>query len=259
MSTPQPPATPGPDQIEQVIKEVKTAPQGGGMPLEVTLPTGEVYKGTTPQELLDRVVAGKVEANNHLRQQKEENRRLQEQLAAAVAPKPSESEAATARKIQERYATWAQNPTEATRQDLAELLDVPADRVIDVLRRAITQSTAGGASEEFMARYPEFPNTKESAMAMNAKLRQKFGAGLDAATADNLELAYNELRREGVITPNMMQPSGFSQQNAALPNLRGSSAPANPVNDSLQNFSNMSLDQMKTTIERLAQMMGNKS
>src|SRR6185436_15010183 len=163
-----------------------------GIPLEVKLPTGEIYRGSTPQEVLDQMIAGKVEANRYIEQQKRQN-------AEYSRPTPSADEAEQQRKIQARYTTWAQNPTEATRQDLADLLGVPADKVVDVMKQAITNSTVSSATEEFMNRVPNFPNNPQTAQMMNATLRRRFCSGMEAATADNLELAYNELVRTGQI------------------------------------------------------------
>ena len=256
MSNPNPPVIPAPGSIEQAINEARQAsPNNSGLPLEVTLPTGQTYRGNTPQELLDEFKRAQIESSRKIDAQKAQLRDQEARIRELEAPTPSVSEAESAKKIQDRYTTWAQNPTEATRQDLADLLGVPADRVVEVMKRAITNSTVGSASEEFMQRYPSFPNNPQAAAVMNEKLRQRFGSGMEAATADNLELVYNEALREGRITANQMHVSGYENQNYAVPNLRGNSAPANPMNEVLQNFGSLNLEQMKQVIEKYSGML----
>ena len=251
MSNPNPPA----DPIAQVISEVKKDAPGGGIPLEVTLTTGQIYRGATPQEVLDQLVKAQTESTITIKQQRDRTKELEAQLEQAHAPKPSESDAAQQQKLTAYYETWAKDPTDATRGQLADLLGIPKDRVIEVLKNAITASTANSASDEFIARYPEFPSNPQTAQLMNEKLRQLFGGGIDAATADNLELAYNALRREGRIVPNTLAASGFTQPPQPLPILRGSSAPPNPnlLNDA--EFRSLSLDKMKEVLERATAML----
>lgn len=258
MSNPNPPVV-DPAQLAQAVSEVKqTAPANGGIPLEVKLPTGQVYRGTTPQEVLDQLVQAQTEASRTIESLKLRNTEFETRLQELTAPKPSESDAAQQKKINERYQTWATNPTEATKQDLADLLGVPADRVVDLLKKTVIESTTGSAAQEFMQRYPNFPNNQQSANLMKQRVAQKFGVGIEAATADNLELTFAELVREGQIVPEYMPAAGINNPYQAIPSLRGSSAPQNPINDVMSQFGNMSLDQMKATIERLSQMGGQR-
>lgn len=253
MSNPNPP-TVDPAQLQQAVTEVRQTTPQQGIPLEVKLPTGQIYRGTTPQEVLDQLVQAQTEASQLIKQQKDQLRDMEARIAEYTAPKPSETDAAHQKKIADRYTTWAQNPTEATRQDLADLLGVPADKVVDVLKGAITNSTVSAATEEFMNRVPNFPNNPQTAALMNETLRRRFGSGMEAATADNLELAYNELVRTGRINPDPMQASGVNNPYQAIPSLRGSTAPQNPVNDMLRQFGEMNLEQMKSVIEKYAAM-----
>lgn len=255
MSNPNPPAPPE-QQIQQAIEQVKTEQQlnkNGGMPLEVTLETGEKYVGTTPQELLDKLVQGKTEASKAIKAERDRNAELQAQISMLQQqiPQASPSDADKQRKIQDRYKTWSENPTEATKQDLADLLGVPVERVVDVMREAIGSSVVNKAADEFLARCPDFPQTPQTASLMRDELSRRYGTTPDAASADNLELVYHQLVREGRIQPQAMAPSALMNANTPIPNLRGGSAPPNPVNDLIAQARTMPLEQLKQVLDRL--------
>lgn len=250
---------PNPEQqIQQVINDVNKDAQlakPGAFPLEVAIPdTPNVFRGATPQEVLDQLVRAQSESFKALQSERQRIAELQTQVTTLqqqqVKPEPVNDHAI---KVQERYNLWAKNPTEATKQDLAELLGVPADRVIDVMKKAIEGTTVQTAAQEFIARTPGYPvDDPQVATLMRQRLQQKYGMGMDAATADNLIVVYHDLVNEGRISPAPIPTSGITNGNAPLPHVRGGSAPANPVNDVLSNFRNLSLDQMKEAINRLS-------
>src|SRR5688572_30653075 len=99
MSNPNPP-TVDTAQLQQAVSE--TVKPNGGIPLEVTLPTGQVYRGTTPQEVLDQLVKAQTEASQLIKQQKDQLRDMETRIAEYTAPKPSESDAAAQKKINDR-------------------------------------------------------------------------------------------------------------------------------------------------------------
>lgn len=249
MSNPNPPAQPDTQQIQQAISE--TAKPQQGVPLEVHLPTGEVFKGTTPQEMLDKLVASKTEATRTIQAERARIQQLEEELRQARTPPPDADADARRQLALQYYETWAKDPTEATKIQMSQLLGVPAEQVADVLKAAVSNSSVRGATEEFIARYPDFPQSPQTAEMMKQALRDRFGEGLHVATADNLELVYNDLRRQGKITPSAMVPTATMNASTPPPNLRGAGAAPNPVNDVLAQFQNMSVDDMKKTLDRL--------
>lgn len=252
MSTTNPQGTPAADptaQIQQAIDQVVSKP--AGMPLEINLATGEVYKASTPEELLTKLASSKEEATRTIRARESEMAELRSKIAdletKIPAPQPSLDETKRAK----YYDTWANDPDEATRQQLASLLGIPKDRVIDVMKAAITSSVVSKAADEFVMRCPDYPNSQQSAEIMKDALARRFGQTIESASADNMEIVYHQLVRDGMLNPQPMPVTGITQPNTPLPNLRGGSAPPNPVTDIMATAQSMPLDQLKAVIDRL--------
>jgi hypothetical protein len=242
-------SNPNPDPIQQAIESTQTPV----LPTEIAIPgTPQVFKGATPQELLDQLVKAQAEATQTIRQERDRTAQLQAEVERLKTPPPQPS--VTDEKNQEYYTMWAKNPTEATKQQLAEMLGVPADRVIQQLKTTMVNATAQTAANEFLARCDDFPDTQENVAKLTKMVGQKFGDNVQAATADNLELAYRELVRRGEIIPRQVPSSGLINQSSPLPNIRGGSVPPNPVTDVMSQFSKMTADQMKEAIEKMAAM-----
>ncbi len=245
---------PPPDPIQQVIENVNTNEQLKGMPLEVAIPgTPQVFKGNTPQELLDQMVRAQAEGTRTIAETRQQVKQLEAELAAArqvQAPPPTPG----AKNNDEYFKTWAENPNQALKRQLAEEFGLPEDKVIPMLKRGLETSVVNAAAEEFISRCQDFPQSPQSAELMRNKVAQRFGVTADAANADNLELAYHELVREGKLVPNQIPTSGILNQSTPLPNLRGGSVPASPVTDVMAQFGKMTADQMKEAIEKMAAM-----
>lgn len=247
MSTNQPPE----QQIQQAINQVQQP--NNGFPLEVAIPgTPQVFKGTTPQEVLDQLVRAQAEATATIRQAREEAATYKtqvEELKTKIPPPPVD---ATEAERQKYYQTWSQDPDEAMRLSLAKVIGVSPDKVADVLKRAIEGGVVNTAADEFLARCPDFPQTPQNAALIKQTLAERYGTSMEAATADNLELVYHQLRREGKIVPNNLPIQSNVQPNMVIPNIRGGSAPQNPVNDILMQAHAMPIDKLKEVIDRLS-------
>ena len=253
MSNPNPPGTPGADQIQQAIDQIA---KPSSTPLQVNLQTGEVYKGDTPEDLLSKLVASKEEATRTIRAREAEMNDLRGQMAELQAriPQPPPDQSQT--KDNEYYETWAKDPDEAARMQLSKMLGIPKDKVVDVLKTVVKDGLTTKAADEFVMRNPEFPQSQESAAIITQMLAQRFGQTIESTTADNLELVYHQAVREGRLQPRQLQTQRIEQPNQVMPNLRGGSAPPNPVNDVMSQFNSMSLEQMKATLERLSNQVG---
>ena len=253
MSNPNPPNS-EPQQIQQAIEQVQqnaNLTKNGGIPLEVRLETGQVYTGTTPQEVLDKLVAAQTEASRTLTARNQELEALRHEVTTLkqATPPPAPTDKQT--RVAEYYSKWSEDPTEATKMVLADMLGLPADVAVPVLQQAVSNSIVDAASNEFKTRCPDFPENAQNAAMLARAVEQKYGKSLAAASADNLEIAYHELVRNGHITPNALPTAGIAQPNQVLPNLRGNSANPNPVVDVLSQARTMPLDQLKQVIENL--------
>ena len=243
-------------QIQQAINDVQSEAKLNkpGFPLEVTLETGERYTGATPQELLDKLVAGKTEASKAIKAERDRNAELTAQVAMLQQQIPvrTPSQDEKQAKIQEYYNVWAKDPTEATKQNLAELLGVPAENVVEVMKDAIGSSFVNRAADEFTMRCPDFPQTPQNAVLMRDALAAKYGKTIQAATADNLEIVYHQLVRDGRIQPNALPVQGVVNGNVPLPNIRGGSAPPDAELDIRRRAYTMPINELKAVIDRLS-------
>lgn len=258
MSNPNPP--PAQEQIQQAINQVQqpAIDPATGLPKEVTI-EGHIYRGETPQELIDQLIKAQGEATRFIKTKNDETDALKQRVMAleSLVPKP-QVQGPDPAKATQYYEAWAKDPTEANKLALADLLGVPPDRVGPMLRSVIETTSVNTAADEFLSRCPDFPNTQQSAAIMKQRLARRYGNGPEAATADNLELTFHELVREGALVPTALPATGFAtEQNNPLPNLRGASAQPNPVTTILAQAQTMPLDQLKEVIERL-QMQGLK-
>lgn len=240
-------------QIQQAIDSAATP---SGFPLEVSIPgTPQKFTGNTPQEVLDQLVNAQANATRTISEERAKRAELESQLTQlrSQIPAPAPNADEQQKKIQDRYNTWAQNPTEATRQDLADLLGLPANRVVEVMKEAIGAGVVNRAADEFTMRCPDFPQTQQTAGLMRDALAARFGSSMDAATADNLEVVYHQLVREGKITPTALPPTRLENAPTPIPNLRGSSSPPSPELELRRAAYTMPLADLKKAIESVTQ------
>lgn len=235
-------------QIQQVISEVQKPTE---FPLEVKLETGQIYRGQTPQDVLDQIVNAQTEATRTIRAREAEMAGLRQELESVKQQIPKPPANASDAEKQQYYQTWAQDPKQALMMQLGEMIGVKPERVVEVLKRSVEGSTVNSAADEFLGRCPDFPRTNEAGQLMHAAIKSRFGEGPDATTADNLELVYHDLVRNGRIAPGMAPIQSTSQPYQPIPNIRGNSAPPNPVNDIMAQAQTMKLDDLKVVLERL--------
>ncbi len=255
MSNPNPPGTP-PDAIAAVINQVQNDKQ---IPLEVNLATGQVYKGDTPQDLLNKLAAAQEEATRTIRSRESENAEMRQRLASleAEAQQRRVPESPDQTKNNEYYQTWSSNPNKATTMALANELGIPADQLVPALKKSMASSAITSASSEFLARCQDFPETPENANLIRQGIEARYGANPNALTADNLELVYHDLVRNGKIQPKVMQSSAVNEPNVPFVNIRGGSAPPNQDIEIMQKIQTMPLDQLREVMERMyAQQKG---
>lgn len=252
MST-QPPVTP--DQaIQQAIESAK---QPDSFPLEVKLETGQVYRGQTPQEVLDQLVKAQTEASRTIKAQRDEMETLRSEVQSVRQRVEAPQAPPTADAAQEYLLKWAQNPEAATKEKVAEAFGVTPEalpRLAQEMQQQIAGRKIEQAADEFSRRCPEFPQTPESSQMMRQALIERYGTnnlGFVSQDPDKLEATYHELVRQNRIQPNYMPPSGYSQAPAMMPNLRGNSAPNTGVDFEYQ-FRQLPLEKQKQVLDDLA-------
>ena len=247
MSNPNPPGTPVADPIQQAIDQIAKP----AAPIEINLSTGQVYKGATHEDVLRTLASAQEEATRTIRAREAENAELRNRMAAVEAQIPKPQPDTSAVKDAAYYETWAKDPAEATRMQLAEMLGIPKENVVDVLKAVVENGVVTKAADEFIMRNPDFPQSPASAALMKETLKQRFGQTINNTTADNLELVYGQLKREGKLQPVYPQTQSIASPNQVMPNLRGGGAPPNPVNDVMAQAQSMPLDKLKEVIDRL--------
>ena len=252
MSNPNPPGTPA--EAAQVIKEVNAPAQ----PIEISLETGQVYRAATPQEALEKLAAAQTEATKAIRLRESENAELRTKLAQLEQQIPKPQANPNDAKTTQYYEDWAKNPTKANLDLLANGLGLPADQLVPVLRNVIESATARTAADEFVNRYPSFEGNPTNVQLLRDRVQQRFGQNLGAATADNLELAYQSLVREGKIVPGQQAYAGVDSPTIPIPNIRGGSAPPNPELEIMQQAQTMPLDKLAEVIKRLGNTVGRR-
>lgn len=257
MSNPNPQVPP--EQIAAAIEQVQTEQQinkPGAFPLEVSIPgTPQKFTGSTPQEVLDKLVHAQAEATRTIAEERTKRSELETQfqtLQGQIERQKPQTTDDPQQEIQEHFNLWAKNPTEATKLQLAKILGVPPERVADVMKDAIGTSVVNKAADEFTMRCPDFPQTQQNAVLMRDALAARYGTTPDAATADNLEIVYHQLVREGKIQPASVPVQALANGITPIPHLRGNSAPPNPVNDLLAQARTMPIEQLKEVINRLS-------
>ena len=261
MSSPTPPVTPE-QQIAQAIEDSTKQQQqaaAGGFPLEVKLETGQVYRGKTPQEVLDQLVAAQTEASRTIQSRTAELEQLRTEVQTLKQQTPVPQLPATDQqaKLQQYYDTWARNPTEANKMSLAEIAGIPADEVSGIfqkMRETIIEAETNKAANIFLAIHPEFPSSDESAALMRSAMVRRYGAqGYAQASRDpdKIEATYLDLVRNGKLTPMDLPIEGQSAQHTPIPQMRGSSGAPNPRVDLMTGAYQMPLGDLENLIRDL--------
>lgn len=243
--TPNPPT---PEQANQVLTQVQQPPTPPVPKIRIETKTGRVYEGATQDEVLQKLVEAQDNAVVTIKQMNDRLNQMQQQPPAPPAP----PQPAPQKTFQDQYfEIWQRDPIAADRYAASVRLGVPMEQV-DQVERQTMQSAAiaqqNSAASEFIQRCPDYPEgDKEVAAAMGKRLLERYPG--QVPTADHLELVFNDLVRNGVVTPREIPITGNEGGPRPLPTL-GSSAQA-PTVDFERQFRGLSTEQMKKAIEEL--------
>lgn len=188
----------------------------------IQLPTGQIYKGASPEAAYAQLYEAQVNASRHIQQVNAEVERLRAGLAA-VTGRPVEvtpgqpGQPATIswdvnlyRELEKQDPLLAQDYLDACRFGFNDINAVrPA---FQSMQQTTSKMNLAWETNNFKAMAPDFPQTKE---AIDLILKELNGRGLPY-TAANLKLVHDSLVRSHAVDPN----TGYAPLPAnALPQL----------------------------------------
>jgi len=235
----QTPTIPSSEELNKAVKDVAAgaALADKGIPLEVKLTTGQVYHGSTPQELLDQLVKAQENSSMALKQTKDELAQIRAEQVQRVQ-EAQHVQADNEYSDGEYYKLFAENPRKAQ-----EYLDR-----FDPEKQEYKQTIEGMRRQSEIDRFKAnvgFAPTQEEAVLFG----QEFAAAKMEPTANNLELMFYRLVNQGKIRA--PQISGVSGQQAPPPNLGGGSTGMGGGGFDMAAFRQLPADQQKQVIEKL--------
>lgn len=210
---PGPAAQPQPQpQPQQPI--IPPAVQSQPSQFQVRIRTGQVFSGATPQEAADKAQA-------YFDRLQSESVRGYE--GGQPQPQPQSQPQAPTWDDAKWYETLGRNPREAIKLALEDYfgIDDPASALSRSYDISI-QVSDRIATAEFMANNQDFPASPESA----AILVKRLAADNAELTSWNMEVAYRQLVREGVLAP--IQQSAAPGQPATPPTPNPQEPPQRP-------------------------------
>ena len=163
--------------------------------IEVKLETGQVYKGKTKDEIMDKLAKAETEATKAIRDRDEQIRNLTAALASK-ASSPTTAKAAE-RKMDESFDS--SKYYELLQKDplAAETYILEHNPTVQALVQKLARIDEGVETYNFQVRNQDYPATKEASAAIMARMEAEGRSW----TADNLEIVFNTLKREGTVKP----------------------------------------------------------
>lgn len=250
------PTTQQPTAEELAAAVNNVALSTGAVPTEITTTTGQVFRGKTPQELIDQMkhsvengTSAIKNLNDRLSAQETELARLRE--AAAQPPAPTN---ATPDPNTEFYSRFTQNAANtaagvtAMEYALSGTLGVEPTEVRSTLQRAVKSSEEARqerTANAFMTQVPEYQNTPQNGQLITQALSTM---GLEPSVP-NLVYAYHTLVHRGLMQAGSVPVSQNTVQ--PPPMLQGSSAPSITTGFDMSKFANLSAEQQRQVIEEM--------
>lgn len=211
------------------------APPAEPQMLEVKLATGQVYKGKTEKEVIDQLVKAQEHASMTIHEKDQQLKQVLSQMSTQRSAPATENAGFDQAKY---FKLMEQNALEA-----ADYLDSFRPKVREAYQ-SVQQLKQGGELTAFLNTCQDFPSTDPSAISA---MKARMNAEGREPTADNLELVYGRLTREGVIKPAPKQSSS-EQIPAPAPVLGGHSASSAP--DPFAELERMSMAELEKVYRR---------
>jgi hypothetical protein len=224
------------EEVKEMIAEVKSeSTPAADIPFEVTLASGQTYKGKNMEEVLGKVVKAQENASAKITQQNQRLSELENSQKAAIPP-ASDSEFDSTK----YYQLWAEGKDGPLRAK--QYMD-SYDPTHQEFTTAVATSKQNAELNSFKASVG-FNPTPEQAHAYATGFAN---AGLQA-TAENLELIYWRMYNAGQLETTA---TPVSPRRKAPADLGGAgAAPAGGVD--MDEFSKLPADQQRAVIEKLS-------
>lgn len=230
--------------------------------IELTLDDGSIVKGTTPDEVIKTLAKMKTDTSSALKEKNKEIEAMQAELAQLRAVQQAEAaKLAQSKTEQERQQRIQQNNGFDREHYYALLNDKPIDaqNYLDSFRfgipdpqqvpRAFTamqekisafeqQSVAGAFIVEH---YEDYDNSPANNALLNARVTQLTSRGYPFEVA-TLNIAYDQLVREGAIKPLEPQAAPPAPEAPPNPSLSGNSGGAAPA---MPEFGKMTTEELR--------------
>lgn len=244
MPDPTPTTPPTAEQLQAEVNAAAAA--SGAIPTEIRTATGQVFRGNTPQELINSLQGSVESGTTHIKTLNDQNQALQAELNRLRAdmntgaqPVNTPAPATNDPKI-EYYNQFTQDPIKATEYALNQ---IPA---FQNLMKTVENVQQSDAAHEFLREVPEFPQSPQNAQLMGNALNH---FGLEA-TAPNMVFVYNKLVHAGLLQPQNVPIAANTVQPA--PMLQGSSPGPSQGGFDMGSFANLPPDKMREVINNMA-------
>ena len=210
-TTEVPPTTqveqPAPDPAPPVTETTETPTRRVVYKKVVDLGDGtapQVFKAATKDELIDKIFEAQVNASKRIKQLKDENRKLLQNVQPDPAlPLSYQPKTLTAEQELELVNELQVNPSGGLAKALEAMLGAPLEEVRSTLRDVKQRDAVHAVGNQFIAAHPEYPintiNEKRMAEYLN---KNKL-----AWTLKNLELAFADLQEAGLVTGLTVDPT----------------------------------------------------
>jgi hypothetical protein len=209
---PETPESMNDDQLKQAIQnqnQPTSQPAAATEPIEIKAATGQVYRGSTPQEVIDQLLKAQENATAVITEEREQNRQLQgrlQEIEKRVQSQPPAPKSSKFDKIK-YFQTWEQDPLEAERQAVREILaDEFGVETFEELRDTLrfTNSEALNTAQQrelilFQAAHPEIPYNPETAELVVNRMRENGVDDRNIIRKQDMEYAALQLITEGKI------------------------------------------------------------
>jgi hypothetical protein len=218
---------------------------------KIELPTGEVFKGKSWEEVANAAAKAKLDTTTAYKTEKERREALEAQVAAAVtpAPQPANGNGFDAAK----YWTMINEGKllDAEKYKLGALFELEPEMVVSTFRETVRKTDEVYDTieiEKFKSTHPDFPGGEEASAAVMGRVKE-YGGTWDAKV---LHRAYKDLVEEGRVKPLQLEDAAQQAFNAP-PVLDGGSS-GGQGDALLDQFQNLTTDQMEQVLRKAGKL-----
>lgn len=217
---------------------------------KIELPTGEVFKGKSWEEVANAAAKAKSDTTTAYKTEKELREQAEARLAAVPPPKIETNG---------NGVDWSKywqmvnegKMKEAVAFSLGAVFDMPADTVVSTFRETVRKTDEVYDTieiEKFKSSHPDYPGGEEASSAIMSRVKE-YGGAWDARV---MHRAYKDLVEENKITPLALEDTN-SAGGAPLPVLEGGTS-GSSSDALLDQFSGLSTEQMEAVLRKAGKL-----